>query len=125
MNLRVLPFASILTLALAGAACSESTSTDPVVETPPAAKVTTASAPVDDGFNLMVPSDDPMSGPVNDGFNLPMTIPTDAPANDGFNLPNDLPTSGGLATIPEIDTSILEEEPEPEVEDVDAIIRLP
>lgn len=123
--MRVVPFASILALALAGAACSETTAAAPAVETPPAeAELTPTSAPADDGFNLMMPGDDTGTTTSSDGFNLATPALGDAPNSDGFNLPSDLPSTSALESIPEIDTSILDDEAAPENTDEDEVIRL-
>lgn len=121
--MKALSLASMVALALAGTACSESTSPEPVTDTPPAteaAELTPVSA--DDGFNLMIPGEGP-DEVADDGFNL--AIPGDyaATPSDGFNLPADVPSTVGLDAVPEVDTSILDEDAE-EPEDEDEIIRL-
>lgn len=118
MNIKVLSVASMTALALAGAACSQTEPAETVAE----ASVTPASSANDDGFNLRVPGEAPAAPASNDGFNLGVPSYDTTPAADGFNLPADIPTTGGLNTVPEIDTSILDTAP-PEPEE-DEIIRL-
>ncbi|MBR9833734.1 MAG: hypothetical protein GYB42_00740 [Alphaproteobacteria bacterium] len=123
--MKALSFASVIALALAGAACSESTTEAPSVDTPPAeASLELTQASADDGFNLMIPGEGP--GEVaDDGFNL--AIPGDyaGTASDSFNLPSDLPSTVGLDAVPEVNSSILDEEPAAsEDDDADEIIRL-
>lgn len=126
--MKAITIASLSALALAGAACSESdpkTSAQMQLDMPePAGEVTPASAPADDGFNLRVPGDNPAADTGDDGFNLKIPDIGTAPGGDGFNLPTDLPTSSDLGSIPEIDTTILEDDAPADAPGDDAIIRL-
>jgi len=123
--MKALTIASLTALAFAGAACSE---TDPTAKTDAVdvatADVIPASAPVDDGFNLRAPGEGPASASSDDGFNLPIREFGSDASSDGFNLPDNLPSSGGLNSVPEIDTTIFEEDAPVKAPDEDAIIRL-
>ncbi len=124
--MKALSFASILALAIAGTACSQ-TAEDPP-ETPEAETETAAEPEVDmTGFNLGLPTEmEPTAPAPASEFNLGLGDPTTT-STDGFNLETELGASSGLSEIPEIDSSIVEEEteeiPTPLVDD-EPVIRL-
>lgn len=119
--MKAITFASLTALALAGAACSETSPAQPAETTETVTKIADTT-PADDGFNLQIPGDTSGAAP-SDGFNLGVPD-SGAVSADGFNLPSDISTGSGLDDIPEIDTSILETEvPDTSAAD-DEIIRL-
>lgn len=126
--MKAFSFASIVTLALAGVACSESPpATEAAVETPPAdVSQTPASAPAEDsGFNLDLFSDD--GG--NDGFNIGFEDSSDTGLGD-FDFGDDARTESLLSDIPEISAPVLpEDDTAPAIPDLpeedDEILRLP
>lgn len=123
--MKAVSFASIISIALAGAACSDTpTKTDePVIETPAATE--TAGPPADDGFNFMIPGDEIADPVVNDGFNLSIPDTGSTIASGEFNLPADIPNSRDLSGLPDIKAPLLEDTVETEdTPDEDAIIRI-
>ena len=124
--MKALSIASIIAIGLAGAACSQAASSaDETTEVETQADTTTADT--GGSFNLGLPTDVDSAGTASDSsFNL--DLPSGgASSTDGFNLGTDIQASGGLSDIPEIDTSIAEEEAEvvPEVDvDDEPVIRL-
>ncbi|MEL6861942.1 MAG: hypothetical protein AAGL11_08895 [Pseudomonadota bacterium] len=120
--MKALSIASLFVLGLAGTACSQAAETQAEAQEP---EILTADANDDGGgsFNLELPSDTSAGGTAsNDGFNLDLPD-TGTATTDGFNLGTDLQTSGGLAAVPEIDTSITEIEPEAPADD-EPVIRI-
>lgn len=118
--MKALTIASLTALAFAGAACSETSPAEPDVTVTEVAEA----APVDDGFNLMIPGDTSGSAVADDGFNLGLPDSGGTVASDGFNLPANVSTGSGLDDVPEIDTSILQDEAPAATPDEDEIIRL-
>ena len=122
MKMKALSIASLFVLGLAGTACSQAAETQAEAQEP---EILTADADDDVGgsFNLELPADVSESGAAsNDGFNLDLPD-TGTTSTGGFNLGTDLGTSGGLAEVPEIDTSITEIEPQESVDD-EPVIRI-
>ena len=120
--MKALSIASLFVLGFAGTACSQASEIKAEAQEP---ELITADADDDVGgsFNLELPSDGTETGSTsNDGFNLDLPD-TGAASTDGFNLGTDLQTSGGLADIPEIDTSITESVPKEPVDD-EPVIRI-
>ena len=120
--MKALSIASLFVLGLAGTACSQAAETQAEAQEP---EMLTVDADTDGGgsFNLELPADINESGSSsNDGFNLDLPA-TGTATTDGFNLGTDLQTSGGLAALPEIDTSITEIEPAEPV-DEEPVIRI-
>ena len=128
MNMKALSFASIVALALAGVACSESPpATEETVEAPPAeVDQTPVSAPAEDsGFNLDLFGED--SG--GDGFNLGFEDDPDRGLGN-FDFGDDTRTESLLSDMPEITAPVLPEDETvakvPELpEEEDEILRLP
>lgn len=123
--MKALSIAALLTLSVAGTACSqanEATAEDTKVE---AETVETAEAApeVSGSFNLGLPTETVAAPDVGGSFNL--GLPTDAPAStDGFNLGTEVAASNGLSDLPEIAAPI-DAETAPEVdEDDEPVIRL-
>ena len=120
--MKALSIASLFVLGIAGTACSQASEVKADAQEP---EIVTADADDDVGgsFNLELPSDVNEAGSAsNDGFNLDLPE-TGTASTDGFNLGTDLQTSGGLAEVPEIDTSITEIEPQQPV-DEEPVIRI-
>lgn len=124
--MKALSIASFIAIALAGTACSQSETSGDAEPAPEQETVQTADD-VGGSFNLGLPSDLESAGTSsNGGFNLDLPN-TEASSTDGFNLGTDIQASGGLSDVPEIDTSVVEEEPDvtPDVEvDDEPVIRL-
>ena len=129
--MKALSFASIVALALAGVACSESPpATEDAVETPPAeVEQTPVSAPAEDsGFNLDLFGDD--SG--DDGFNIGLEDSSERGLGD-FDFGDDTRGESLLSDIPDISAPVLPEDEEAETvptipelpEEEDEILRLP
>ncbi len=126
--MKALSIASIFALAITGTACSQSAEDTP--EKPEAETTTEAPAEAEvdmSGFNLGLPTEMETVDAVPAGeFNLDLGD-TSTASTDGFNLGTDLGASSGLADIPEIGTSISEEESEETPEqptDDEPVIRL-
>ena len=122
--MKAITIASLSVLALAGAACSETASKANGDTPETVAEVIPATAPADDGFNLRIPGEGPTAETSDDGFNLAIPDLDSVASDDGFNLPTELPSSSSLEAIPEIDTSILDEDTPEEPENLDEIIRI-
>ncbi len=126
MTVKALSIVSILALAAAGTACSQSSEQDSANSEAPAETV--AEAEVDmSGFNLGLPTEMESTTASSAGeFNLAVDG-TGSASTDGFNLAADIPASNGLADIPEIGTNIgedtTEETPELPTDD-EPVIRL-
>ena len=121
--MKALSLAAILSLGIAGTACSQAKDT-----AAPAAEAEPAQASTSGSFNLALPDDLDSAETANtNGFNL--DLPTGSPTStDGFNLGTDVAASNGLADLPEIESSIIdtvnEAAPEATTEDDEPIIRL-
>jgi len=126
--MKALYIASIFALAATGTACSQTSDQDAQAQETEAKVETVAATEVDtSGFNLGLPTDLDAAGTTStDGFNL--TLPqASATSTDGFNLGTDLGASSGLAEIPEIGTSVSEDQSEETTEqatDDEPVIRL-
>ncbi len=118
--MKALSIASLVSLALVGAACSQTEAPEAEVKATPVA----APAPADDGFNLRIPGDDTGAAVSDDGFNfsIPSGDGTPAPSGD-FNLPSDIPTTDALSDLPELEAPLGDETPIVETDD-EPIIRL-
>ena len=122
--MKALSITSLFVLGIAGTACSQASQTEAEAQVP---EIQTVESGEDVGgsFNLELPTDLSETGDAaNDGFNL--DLPSTGSANagtDGCNLGTDLQASGGLADLPEIDTSLTEETPSEPVDD-EPVIRI-
>lgn len=101
--MKALSIASILAIAISGAACSQTAEQEAPQQDAQAEVKTVAAEQVDtSGFNLGLPTDmETTSSASTSGFNL--ALPEAQTTNtDGFNLGTDLGASNGLAEVPEI-----------------------
>lgn len=128
--MKALSIASILALAITGTACSQSaedTAEKPEAETETETEAAAETEVDMSGFNLGLPTEMETVDAVPAGeFNLDIGEAS-ATSTDGFNLETDLGASSGLAEVPEIGTSITEEDAEETPEqptDDEPVIRL-
>lgn len=120
--MKALSISSLFIIGMAGTACSQASQTEAEAQVP---EIQTVDSGQDTGgsFNLELPTDlSETNSASNDGFNLDLPS-TDATSTDGFNLGTDLQASGGLADVPEIDTSLTQDEPSEPVDD-EPVIRI-
>lgn len=102
--MKALSFAALVTLGIAGTACSQSADAT-AEETEPATETAEAPASTGGSFNLGLPTETSAAGS-SGSFNLALPD-TAATSSDGFNLATDVSASNGLSDIPEIATDII------------------
>ncbi len=111
MNMKALSLATLFAVSLAGTACSQATDASAdAPQTEAETETAQATAEVGGTFNLGLP-EDPATAATSGagGFNLDLPTTTAVDSTSGFNLGAGLTASNGLAELPELDASIVEE----------------
>ncbi|MEO1659624.1 MAG: hypothetical protein AAFR51_01445 [Pseudomonadota bacterium] len=108
--MKALSIATLFAVSLAGTACSQTT--DASADAPKTdAQVEKTAADVGGTFNLGLPEDTTTAAaPAAGGFNLDLpSTSSSTDTTDGFNLAAGVSASNGLAELPELDASIVDE----------------
>ena len=99
--MKALTFAAIATIAMAGAACSQTEAADSDAPEVAAAETTAEQPAAPSGFNLRYPDGSTTASDSENGFNL--SIPDSSPS-DGYRLPPGTINEDRLGGIPEFNT---------------------
>ena len=125
--MKAITFASIVSLALVGAACSETSPTPETSTAQTPVETVSEDTAVDSGFNLRIPGETGSEDLDTGEFSFNLRVPGED-SSDGFQLPDNIPTTTILNDVPDFKAPDLSESDmtniDPDAIDDDVVIKI-